>query len=166
MKKTILWICALIVVASCVAFGVAALTGEHSGKGEQPSEDTAKAWYDEMELDASTVAKLDELEAKGKLSFGRYWYAEKLLTKETAPLETRLMLEDAKKIVSEAASFEEAKKRFAEWQPWPDFAGGSGVSLVEYWFDDEGKEKILMLLEQGQIYHVIGDQSELLFGKE
>ena len=47
----------------------------------------------------------------------------------------------------------------------PDYVGsGNGVTNVEFWLDSEGKEKIMMILEKGEIYYLAaGKDSERLF---
>lgn len=44
-------------------------------------------------------------------------------------------------------------------QPVADNYYGSGVTLIDYYMDDEGRQKVMIIYEQGQIYY-----KELLFG--
>ena len=46
--------------------------------------------------------------------------------------------------VNSSDSFKEIYDKLSASQPYPDFIGGSGVTKVEYWFDDKGKEKIFL----------------------
>lgn len=74
----------------------------------------------------------------------------------------RLDLKTLKKIIAEAESFEDAFKALKDRQPIPDYVGGSGVSLVEYWFDDKGSEKALIIVECSQIYYYDADEKATL----
>lgn len=65
-----------------------------------------------------------------------------------------MTLEEAKEFVNSSDSFKEIYDKLSASQPYPDFIGGSGVTKVEYWFDDKGKEKILLILEQEDVIYV------------
>ena len=67
---------------------------------------------------------------------------------------SRMTLEEAKEFVNSSDSFKEIYDKLSASQPYPDFIGGSGVTKVEYWFDDKGKEKILLILEQEDVIYV------------
>lgn len=100
-----------------------------------------------------------------------------VLSSETAGSESsatpktgRMTLAEAKEIIAECDDFEEVMDSL-EARQTPDFVGGSGVTLIEYWLNRSGDEKISIILEQGQVYyeHVGADGSpiaELLYGHE
>lgn len=90
---------------------------------------------------------------KGKDRVGHYELIEKILEGEAVPLKTRMTKKSVQDIISNNDSFEKILKAFREQQPYADFAGGSGVSILEYWFDSEGNEKIIIIVEQSQIYY-------------
>ena len=79
----------------------------------------------------------------------------------------RMTLAEVKEILAECDDFEEVMDSL-EARQTPDFVGGSGVTLIEYWLDRSGDEKLSIILEQGQVYydHVDADGSpiaELLY---
>lgn len=161
MKKIILIAIALAVAAACIAVVAAALPGESVDENgiesvgvpaEQP-EDVSKP---------DVAARLAELEIKGREHVGRFWYEEKLLKGEIQPIEKRLDMETLKQIVAESESFNDAFEALKKRQPWPDFAGGSGLSIVEYWFDDEGSEKAFIYVEQEQLFYFDAENNRTL----
>ena len=83
------------------------------------------------------------------------------------PKTGRMTLAEIKEILAECDDFEEVMDSL-EARQTPDFVGGSGVTLIEYWLDRSGDEKLSIILEQGQVYydHVDADGSpiaELLY---
>ncbi|MGM0882861.1 MAG: hypothetical protein ACQEXQ_17725 [Bacillota bacterium] len=73
----------------------------------------------------------------------------------------RITLPEVKDIVSNH-DFKEAIAEIEKLHGVPDYIGGSGVTNKEYWLDNEGNSKIIVIVEQGQIYFEEGNQGELL----
>ena len=93
--------------------------------------------------------------ADGNISDWKPLYSEeKAETTATTEDASRMTLEEAKEFVNSSNSFKEIYDKLSASQPYPDFIGGSGVTKVEYWFDDKGKEKILLILEQEDVIYV------------
>ena len=55
--------------------------------------------------------------------------------------------------------------RLAELYPYPDYDGGSGISMTQYWLDDSGNDYILLIHEQQDIVHVIRNRADNLYEK-
>ncbi len=72
-------------------------------------------------------------------------------------------LKDVTDIIEQTSDFETILAKLEQIKPTPDYTGGSGVSLIEYWIDVVGKEKIMIIYEQGEIYHVVDDTPRLIF---
>ncbi|MBQ5339116.1 MAG: dockerin type I repeat-containing protein, partial [Oscillospiraceae bacterium] len=49
---------------------------------------------------------------------------------------------------------ESVMKKLQETQTYPDYFGGSGMTLIEYWLDDSGTEKVIVILEQQELVHI------------
>ena len=86
--------------------------------------------------------------------FGEFERARASILNKIPEDASRMTLEEAKEFVNSSDSFKEIYDKLSASQPYPDFIGGSGVTKVEYWFDDKGKEKILLILEQEDVIYV------------
>ena len=49
--------------------------------------------------------------------------------------------------------------KLQERQPYPDMIEGSGVTDIEYWTDDQGNQKILLIAEQSEVYYIRQDEN-------
>lgn len=100
--------------------------------------------------------QLRRLREEGREAGGSYLYREQVLLGRIKDGEKRISdnFEDLKRIVSEYTDFASAMAALEERQPYPDYVGGSGVSLIEYWTDRNNKdgEKLVIIYEQGQIF--------------
>ena len=97
---------------------------------------------------------LVELAEKEHGAFGEFERARASILNKIPEDASRMTLEEAKEFVNSSDSFKEIYDKLSASQPYPDFIGGSGVTKVEYWFDDKGKEKILLILEQEDVIYV------------
>lgn len=94
---------------------------------------------------------------------------EKIENGEISNNHRRITLDEAKKIASEGKNLKDIREAMNDIHAAPDFIGGSGVSLVEYWLDSDGIERIIFIIEQNDIYYskrsVTGKvvKSEMLF---
>ena len=52
------------------------------------------------------------------------------------------------------------ESKLAEIHPFADFTGGSGVTIIEYWLDETGNDKILLIREQENIIHVVDSSND------
>ena len=64
----------------------------------------------------------------------------------------RMTLEEVKKIIADNDTYEKILNALRERQS-PDYGYGSGVTITEWWLDEEENKKIINILEQGQIYY-------------
>ncbi len=64
----------------------------------------------------------------------------------------RMTLEEVKKIIADNDTYENILNALRERQS-PDYGYGSGVTITEWWLDEEGNKKIINIREQGQIYY-------------
>lgn len=99
-------------------------------------------------------AKLDELTKKENRLFGEFQRERAILSGKLAPDAERLTLDDANEIINRCNSYDEIYKELATAQTYPDFIGGSGVTKIEYWFDDNGYQKLLLIHEEGDVIYV------------
>ena len=110
--------------------------------------------HDEGTLsEADREKKLQELRKKGESLVGSFVYQEKVLLGEADPYMKRMDLQEVQQIIANGDSFDDILASFRERQRYPDFVGGSGVTIIEYWFDSSGDEKILIIVQQSEIYH-------------
>lgn len=99
-------------------------------------------------------AALAQLREQGERMFGAYIRQEKIITGELAADAPRLTRVQMQAIIAESTDFADILARLKAVQPYPDFIGGSGVTNVEYWLDDEGMEQIYLTLEQEDVTYV------------
>ena len=99
-------------------------------------------------------AALKELEQKENWLFGEFRHERAVIRGELAPDAERLTLEEVNAFIEDSDSFESVMKKLEEAQTYPDYFGGSGMTLIEYWLDDCGTEKILITLEQQDIIYI------------
>ena len=131
---------------------------------EEKSETTATTATTETTTTTATVTSdalseeqakaLAELAEKEHGVFGEFERARASILNKIPEDASRMTLEEAKEFVNSSDSFKEIYDKLSASQPYPDFIGGSGVTKVEYWFDDKGKEKILLILEQEDVIYV------------
>lgn len=105
-------------------------------------------------LSEEQAKALAELAEKEHGVFGEFERARASILNKIPKDASRMTLEEAKELVNSSDSFQEIYDKLSASQPYPDFIGGSGVTKVEYWFDDKGKEKILLILEQEDVIYV------------
>lgn len=131
---------------------------------EEKAETTATTATTETTTTAATVTSdalseeqakaLAELAEKEHGAFGEFERERASILNKIPEDASRMTLEEAKEFVNSSDSFKEIYDKLSASQPYPDFIGGSGVTKVEYWFDDKGKEKILLILEQEDVIYV------------
>ena len=131
---------------------------------EEKAETTATTATTETTTTTATVTSdalseeqakaLAELAEKEHGVFGEFERARASILNKIPEDASRMTLEEAKEFVNSSDSFKEIYDKLSASQPYPDFIGGSGVTKVEYWFDDKGKEKILFILEQEDVIYV------------
>lgn len=105
-------------------------------------------------LSEEQAKALAELAEKEHGVFGEFERARASILNKIPEDASRMTLAEAKELVNSSDSFKEIYDKLSASQPYPDFIGGSGVTKVEYWFDDNGKEKILLILEQEDVIYV------------
>lgn len=77
------------------------------------------------------------------------------IIEETAePLMERMNLQIVENIIANSDSFKDIIYAFEKRQAQPDYVGESGESLIEYWFDPQGNEKIIITYETQYIGYV------------
>lgn len=99
-------------------------------------------------------AQLDELTKKENRLFGEFQRERAILSGKLSPDAERLTLDDANEIINRCNSYDEIYKELTTAQTYPDFIGGSGVTKIEYWFDDNGYQKLLLIHEEGDVIYV------------
>ena len=67
----------------------------------------------------------------------------------------RLTLDTIKQMIAESDSFETLFRKITDVQPYPDYYGGSGFTSVLYCLNDNGTERIRVMLDCGQPPHEI-----------
>ncbi|MBQ9467870.1 MAG: hypothetical protein IJU52_02555 [Clostridia bacterium] len=113
----------------------------------------------ELRVTSDRAGEYALLQEKGKSLCGRFEYREQVLLGRIADGEEHLTAEMIDRIlagygVDPPDDFVSVLNQFSSYQPFPDFVGGSGVTLLEFWKDDQRKEFILFIWEQKEIYAV------------
>ena len=113
------------------------------------------------EFEGLSNLQIEQIEALRKEAFaGKFLWREKTITGEINSDSPKLDLITAKAIISENECFSDIIVEFEKIQKYPDFAGGSGIFRLEYWFDGKGNEKIVVIVEQKQIVFVSLNRQE------
>ena len=99
-------------------------------------------------------AVLDDLTKKENRLFGEFQRERAILSGKLDPATERLTLDEVKEIIDRCNSYAEICKELSDAQTYPDFIGGSGVTKVEYWFDDCGYQKLLLIIEEEDAIYV------------
>lgn len=179
-------LCAALLLSSCVSDNApedeapASSAGTEvsaSDESETASEETSSPdgessspwdkWItDESELNEEQRQQLEALREEGERKAGRFWYQEMVIFGRVDPAQPKLELETAKKIIAENTDFETILKEFEKIQPYPDFAGGSGVTNIEYWGGAGMNVQIAIIYEQSQIYGETYNEDGTLLGTE
>ena len=105
-------------------------------------------------LTAEQIGALEKLKRKGDRLFGEFQREEKVIRGEYPADAPRLDMDTVERIMASADSYADICKEIRALQPYPDYIGGSGLQLTEYWFDDIGKEKLLLTAPLDDIYYV------------
>lgn len=100
-----------------------------------------------------TQAALEKLTQKENRLFGEFQRERAVILGELSPDAPRLSLDKALEIIESSDSFAEICRKMHESQPLVDYIGGSGITRVEYWFDDKGSQKIYLIMEEESIFY-------------
>lgn len=108
------------------------------------------------DLSYDPVRRLEEVEGRTYCAFtASFPYLEGVLSGDVDPLAPKLDEATARRIIAsyeqKAENYEKIMEEFAAIQPYPDWDGGSGLALAQYWFDDYGDEGLLIDLTSGHI---------------
>ena len=109
---------------------------------------TTSILIDEKEL------ALNKLAEKEKRMVGKFERERAIILGELSPDAARITLEDVIRIIDESDSFRDIRFKLNEIQPYSDYSGGSGFTFVEYWLDDKGTQKIMLVLERQSIVFI------------
>lgn len=104
-------------------------------------------------------AALQALKAKEQRLFGEFCRARAVILGKLAADAPRITLEQTGSLLAGSESFGVLMQKLEAAQPYPDYLGGSGLTLIEYWFDDAGKEKILATPEQEDLIYIRLDEN-------
>lgn len=105
-------------------------------------------------LTAEQNELLSQLKEKGNRLIGEFQRKEKEIRGEVAENSPRVTMNDIESIISESGTYQEIVNKLQMIQKYPDFIGGSGVTKIEYWFDDNGYQKLLLIHEEGDVIYV------------
>lgn len=100
-----------------------------------------------------TQVALEKLKQKENRLFGEFQRERAVLLGELPPDAQRLTLDEAVEIIESSSSFAEICRKLHEAQPLVDYIGGSGITRLEYWFDDKGAQKIYLIMEEESIFY-------------
>lgn len=100
-----------------------------------------------------TQVALEKLKQKENRLFGEFQRERAVLLGELPPDAPRLTLDEAVEIIESSSSFAEICRKLHEAQPLVDYIGGSGITRLEYWFDDKGAQKIYLIMEEESIFY-------------
>ena len=97
---------------------------------------------------------LKQLEQKENRLFGEFRRERAVIKGILTADAPRLTMDAVSGIIGNAGSYAEIMQKLSAAQPYPDYIGGSGLTLIEYWFDQAGTEKILAVEEQSELVYI------------
>ena len=68
--------------------------------------------------------------------------------------------DEVEEMIHNGMDYSMIESKLAEIHPFADFTGGSGVTIIEYWLDETGNDKILLIREQENIIHVVDSSND------
>lgn len=163
MRKIIIaliTVCAVIIVGSLTisVFASINMSTENKEKEKDIEQDGDSLVYDEFNnLTEEQIAQIEELRKQDP--YGHFWYQEMIIKGEVEADAPKLDLETAKSIIAKSSDFTDIMNEFESVQSYPDYSGGSGVSLIKYWLDETGNDVILIIYEQAKILHISYDDN-------
>ena len=126
----------------------------------QPGEDMTQ-YYSALFRDMREMTGLNTVQVKqieefreNKLAWELFPRQEKIILGEIDRHSPRLDLDTVKTVMSDNETYDDVIFEFYKIQKYPDFVGGSGVTLIYYWLDEKGSEQICVIVEQNQIFFV------------
>ena len=145
-------------------------------KETAPPETTALPVTTAAETSAQTTAtdaphpvmqmtSVEEVEREGLRMAGEYKRRLAQLRGELAADAPRITLDEVMQMTGSGMDYRSVSTRLAELYPYPDYDGGSGISMTQYWLDDSGNDYILLIHEQQDIVHVIRNRADNLYEK-
>ena len=72
-------------------------------------------------------------------------------------------LDEAVEIIESSSSFAEICRKLHEAQPLVDYIGGSGITRLEYWFDNKGEQKIYLIMEEESIFYFRFNGADIVY---
>ncbi|MBW5448565.1 hypothetical protein GE107_21185 [Cohnella sp. CFH 77786] len=98
---------------------------------------------------------------RGGIDFG--YYKRKIQEIINGVPETkRISLTEVKDIIANKKDFKDQIAELEKLHGTPDYIGGSGLSHIEYWLDEEGKDKVVVLENGLIIYFDKSNKREIL----
>jgi hypothetical protein len=157
-KSKPILICAILMVL-CAMGSLAAAAVNHIENNENQSATVIAA------NEVCAMDNVQEVKHKGDIMFGTYERKEAELNGECSANANRITVEEVEEMIHDGMDYGMIESKLAEIQPFADFIGGSGVTMIEYWLDETGNDKILLIREQENIIHVVdfSDDSEDLY---
>ena len=95
--------------------------------------------------------------------FGEFQRERAVILGELSPDAPRLTLDEAVEIIESSSSFAEICRKLHEAQPLVDYIGGSGITRLEYWFDDKGEQKIYLIMEEESIFYFRFNGADIVY---
>lgn len=142
---------------NCAATTVAAASKDDNAAEEFQLDEESTTVPNDNNDDANSTP-LEELNRKGEILFGEFQREKAVLLGEYDANSPRLTLDKAEQYISESGSYDEFYKKLSTVQAYPGFIGGSGIINIEYWFDDNGSEKLLLLKQRKDVIYVQCDE--------
>ena len=127
-------------------------------KGLPPNEEEIAANDEFAGLNDKQIEQVKTLRENRRM--GLFLRKEAIIRGDIQEDTPRLDLETAKKIITENEAFRNILLEFDKFHGAPDCVYGSGVSIMEYWLDENGYEKIYVILEGGKIWLESSSQTD------
>ena len=103
----------------------------------------------------SIMTDAEEVQAEGNRMFGSYVRKLAELKGEIQADSPRLTLEELEGIIAENSDYQYIVNKLNGLYPYPDYIGGSGVTITEYWLDNNGDNRIKIISEEKNIVHIV-----------
>ena len=146
-KSKPILICA-ISLALCAMGSLTAVAVNHIGNDQNQSATVIAA------NEVCAMDNVQEVEDEGDMMFGTYERKEAELNGECSTDADRVTVEEVEEMIHNGMDYSMIESKLAE------ITGGSGVTIIEYWLDETGNDKILLIREQENIIHVVDSSND------
>lgn len=147
MKKRVIMTC-MVVILILTMSSVTALAYSASKNSISESDNSS------IVIKVSELNSIDEIKCLGKKMVGNYLRREAEIEGKISLDASRVNISEVNEWINNNYDYKQICSKLQEKYVFPDYVGGSGITITEYWLDDNGDEKIMLINQNQEILHV------------